>query len=199
MGRIAGVTADETKERLLRAAMDVFALKGYEGATIADIAREAGLSTGAIYAHYRSKAELLIEAMHAHRAEVTAALFPPGSRKGAHQVLTTLGRRLNRGDEDARSLLAEAVLAARRDAELAQVLSVAVAESEAGTARLLRQGQAAGQLDGDLSADVVARFALMLGLGAMLVRSLDLPPTDAKEWSALVDRLVDSLTPGESA
>src|SRR3954447_23886469 len=41
MGRIAGVTADETRERLLQAAIDVFALKGYEGATIADIARQA--------------------------------------------------------------------------------------------------------------------------------------------------------------
>src|SRR3954452_20201771 len=101
VGRKAGVTADETKRSLIGAAARVFAEKGYEGATIADIARQAGLSTGAIYAHYRSKAELLIEAMRAHRAQVTATLFAPGTRKDVPDVLAVLGRRLNRHDPDA--------------------------------------------------------------------------------------------------
>ena len=39
MGRIAGVSPDQTRERLLDAAARVFELKGYEGATIAQIAR----------------------------------------------------------------------------------------------------------------------------------------------------------------
>ena len=42
MGRIAGVTPEETRERLLDAAARVFELKGYEGATVAQIAHEAG-------------------------------------------------------------------------------------------------------------------------------------------------------------
>jgi hypothetical protein len=36
MGRIAGVTAAETRERLLRAAADVFAERGYDGTRVAD-------------------------------------------------------------------------------------------------------------------------------------------------------------------
>ncbi|HKE75173.1 MAG TPA: helix-turn-helix domain-containing protein, partial [Acidimicrobiales bacterium] len=66
MGRIAGVTPEETRERLLDAAARVFELKGYEGATVAQIAREAGVSSGAIYAHYASKADLLADALRAH-------------------------------------------------------------------------------------------------------------------------------------
>ena len=41
MGRIAGVTAAETRQRLLRAAADVFAARGYDGTRVADIAAAA--------------------------------------------------------------------------------------------------------------------------------------------------------------
>lgn len=58
MGRRAGVSAQETRAQLLDAAARVFAERGYDGAGIADIARTAGLSSGAIYAHFSSKAEL---------------------------------------------------------------------------------------------------------------------------------------------
>jgi len=50
MGRIAGVTATETRERLLRAAAEVFAERGYDGTRVADIAAAAGVSNGAMYA-----------------------------------------------------------------------------------------------------------------------------------------------------
>src|ERR1700756_4668874 len=59
MGRIAGVTAAETRERLLLAAADVFARRGYDGTRVADIAAAAEVSPGALYAHFGSKAELL--------------------------------------------------------------------------------------------------------------------------------------------
>jgi AcrR family transcriptional regulator len=42
MGRIAGVTAAETRERLLRAAADVFAAQGFDGTRVAGIAAAAG-------------------------------------------------------------------------------------------------------------------------------------------------------------
>lgn len=59
MGRIAGVTADETRARLLRAAADVFARRGYDGTRGAGIAAAADVSSGAPYAHFGSKAEPL--------------------------------------------------------------------------------------------------------------------------------------------
>jgi AcrR family transcriptional regulator len=53
MGRIAGVTAAETRERLLLAAADVFARRGYDGTRVADIAVAADVSSGALYARTR--------------------------------------------------------------------------------------------------------------------------------------------------
>ena len=194
MGRIAGVTPAETRERLLDAAARTFELKGYEGATVAQIAKEAGVSSGAIYAHYSSKAELLVDALRAHRERATAALFPPGSRVDAASMLTTLATRLGDRDHEATALLAEALLAARRDAELAQVLAAALDERKQLMAALISRGQSAGELTDDFSPEAAARFALMLGLGSMLVRTLDLPETDPADWTAFIRRVIDAFT-----
>lgn len=194
MGRIAGVTPAETKERLLDAAARIFELKGYEGATVAQIAREAGLTSGAIYAHYASKAELLADALRAHSERATAAVLPPDGRADSADLLLTLARRLGTREHEATALLVEALLSSRRDAELAQVLAAALGEREHHMAGLIAAGQDAGELVPDVSAEAAARFALMLSLGSMLVRSLDLPETDATEWTDLVRRLIGAYT-----
>ncbi len=45
--------AEVTKEKLLEAAMKVFSSKGYTRSTLDDIAREAGVTRGAIYWHFK--------------------------------------------------------------------------------------------------------------------------------------------------
>lgn len=46
---------------ILRAARNTFARKGYDGASIRDIAQEAGLSLSALYYYFRSKQDALFE------------------------------------------------------------------------------------------------------------------------------------------
>lgn len=48
----------QTREKVLQAARDLFIERGYEGATIRDIARAAGMSTGAVFASFADKNEL---------------------------------------------------------------------------------------------------------------------------------------------
>jgi len=48
----------ETREMIIRAGCKVFSEKGYHKAQVADIVREAGISTGSIYAHFRDKRDL---------------------------------------------------------------------------------------------------------------------------------------------
>lgn len=198
MGRIAGVTPEETRERLLDAAARVFELKGYEGATIAEIAREAGVTSGAIYAHYSGRAQLLVDALRAHSDRAVATVLPPGSPRDLATLLVALATRLGTREREETALLAEALLASRRDAELGQVLAAALAERERLMADLLARGQADGEVTADVSAQAAARFALMLSLGSMLVRALDLPPTDPDDWSAFARRLIGAFTPETS-
>lgn len=48
----------QTREKVLQAARELFIERGYEGATIRDIARAAGMSTGAVFASFADKTEL---------------------------------------------------------------------------------------------------------------------------------------------
>ena len=61
----APTTERSTRDRLVAAAIEVFVEQGYDGARVQDIARTAGLTTGAIYANYRGKADLLFDAIGA--------------------------------------------------------------------------------------------------------------------------------------
>ncbi len=58
----AAVTREQRKtarrEAILAAAQSVFARKGFDGATIADIARAAGVASGTVYLYYESKIDL---------------------------------------------------------------------------------------------------------------------------------------------
>jgi AcrR family transcriptional regulator len=53
--------AQRTRERILEAAMRLFAEKGYEATTMRDVAREANASLGLAYRYYASKEEFALE------------------------------------------------------------------------------------------------------------------------------------------
>ncbi|RMI31344.1 TetR family transcriptional regulator [Nocardia stercoris] len=78
--------ADDTRARLLQAAVTAFAERGFHGSTTRDITSVAGLSSAAIYVHHRSKEELLyqisrtghLESLAQVRAAVASADDPTG-------------------------------------------------------------------------------------------------------------------------
>src|SRR5260370_10458801 len=120
MGRIAGVTAEQTRDRLLRAAADAFAERGYDGTRVADIAAAAGVSNGALYAHFASKADLLVDALRTHGRRLLADLFAADPERSITDLLLAIGRQLPRRREPPGYLIVEALVAARRDDDVAR-------------------------------------------------------------------------------
>src|SRR5919206_5214359 len=53
-------TPGPKRDALLRAAIDVFAERGYFNAQVADVARAAGVAAGTVYLYFRSKDDLLV-------------------------------------------------------------------------------------------------------------------------------------------
>jgi len=67
MVRAAELPRPENKrERILRAAIDVFAQSGYFNAKVSEIARAAGVADGTIYLYFDSKEDLLISVFREH-------------------------------------------------------------------------------------------------------------------------------------
>ena len=62
------------RERILRAAVDVFAEHGYFNAKVAQIAKAAGVADGTIYLYFSGKEELLITIFREHTRSYLQAL-----------------------------------------------------------------------------------------------------------------------------
>ena len=195
MGRIAGVTAAETRDRLLRAAADVFAERGYDGTRVADIAAAAGVSNGALYAHFASKAELLVDALRTHGRRVLADMFAADPRRSVTDLLLDIGRTLPRRRDARGYLLVEALVAARRDEDVAGPMRDYVGERADWLADLMRVAQAGDEIDPDLSPDALAHFCLLLAMGSALVTPR-LHAVSDDEWAALLSRVVAGLGRG---
>ncbi|MGI5270233.1 TetR family transcriptional regulator [Nonomuraea sp. CA-218870] len=198
MGRIAGVTAAETRDRLLRAAADVFAERGYDGTRVADIAAAAGVSNGALYAHFGSKAELLVAALRAYARRLLADLFADDPDRSATGLLLAIGRQLPQRRDARGYLLVEALVTARRDTDVAGPTRDYVGERADWIAGLARVAQGDGELDPALSPEAVAHFCLLLALGSALVPP-DMHTVAEAEWAALLGRVVTGLAPAESS
>jgi AcrR family transcriptional regulator len=194
MGRIAGVTATETRERLLRAAADVFAERGYDGTRVADIAAVAGVSNGALYAHFGSKAELLLAALRAHGRRLLAELLAADPDRSIAELLFVAGRWLPRQHDARGYLIVEALVAARRDEDVAGPMRDYTGERADWLAGLVQVAQAGGELDAALSPNALAHFCLLLAMGSALVTP-DLHAVGDEEWAALLTRLVAALAP----
>lgn len=199
MGRTPGASSASTRERLLRAAADVFGARGYDGTRVSDIARAAELSNGAMYAYFGSKAELLVGALRVHGRRLLSDLVAAEPERSITDLLLVTGRRLrSRRDADG-WLVIEALVAARRDADVAGAMRGYIAERVDWLADLVRRAQDAGELDPTLPPSAVAHFCLSLAVGTALVAPDldDIVEEQAAEqdWAAFLARLVPALAP----
>lgn len=91
----------QTRDRLLAAARSVFARSGFHGASVEEIASEAGFSTGALYSNFDGKEDLFLVLMEReideHAREIAAAVRARSSvaeraQGGARQWMATIER-----------------------------------------------------------------------------------------------------------
>jgi AcrR family transcriptional regulator len=192
MGRKAGVAAEETKASLLEAAAKVFARRGYDGAAISEITSEAGLTSGAIYAHYASKAELFNATLEAYAERDLDQLL---GRGGAELVdaLTAVGATIDRREPTEASLLISAIVAARNDPEVARLVIEGLAGRERMFRDLIGSAQSSEAVAGDLSAAAITRFCVMIAMGSLVVEAIGIEAVDHAAWAALIERLVGAI------
>lgn len=198
MTHVSEPMGDPTRDRLLAAAAEVFAEKGYDRAGVQEIARRAGFTTGAIYGRFRGKADLLLAAIAAQSHDEFEELFAEYRTKGlqghATDILATVGSHLVTDEFDqGQALLLEAFVAARREPDLAEMLRQVVADQAAELTMLIDAAKEGGGLDPNLDSFSVVRFCHALGLGFLLFGALGLDRPDPAPWEELIVRLVDAV------
>ena len=186
---------DPTRDRLVAAAAEVFGEKGYDRATVHEIARRAGFTTGVIYGRFSGKAELLLAAIEAQSDDEFEQLFAENRFEGkATDIITTVGSHLVTEEFDnGQALLLEAFVASRRDPEVAgMLLRVIDSRTEALTA-LVDDAKRTGAIDPSLDTLSIVRFCHAVGFGFLLFGAVDLGRPRPEPWEVLIDRLVGAV------
>ncbi len=159
--------AAATRDLLLKSALSVFSQKGYTAATLEDVAKSAGVTRGAIYWHFGSKAELYVELMQAYSSrgnQIVQAAAAEGG--GLVEILRRVFIRLLEAvetDPALRAAMEISLFKTERSEELFAAQQQSLESSRALVASLaetLRLGAAAGDLRQDVNPEDLARAFL---------------------------------------
>src|SRR2546423_8857312 len=153
------------RDALLRAAIDVFAERGYFNAQVADVARAAGVAAGTVYLYFRSKDDLLI------------SIFERGMRAALEEGRAA-GAKLSDQRERLRSFARLHLGRLGRDRNLAIVFQVELRQSTKFMERfsstllrdylgLIREAIEDGQRDGVFRSDIKPTVAAKILFGAL--------------------------------
>ena len=177
--------AAATRQRLLDLAADLFIEHGYDAVSLRDIAVAAGVTKGAIYGHFRSKGQMLVEVIRTEleRRDDALDLEVAASDPGAMFELF-----IHPGSRELRMLQIDAAAAARHDPDVA------------GGIEEIHERRSAWIVDGlggvdDPETMAFVISALSAGVGVQESHQRELPDVDA--WRRTVGRMFSAAFRGE--
>jgi AcrR family transcriptional regulator len=182
--------ARTTRAALVESATALFVEQGYGAVSVRDLARQTQVTSGAIYGHFRNKADLLVAAIARH---ITQDLDLPSRGHSGFRTTITRQWRTYRSRAGLRALWVEGAAAARIDPDVRQQLH------ELQSARLSEwkviyhhiQETEGLDPDVDIEAVLIMLWATELGLGMLESWDVELPKPAT--WARLVDRVLGSL------
>ena len=172
--------AEKTRLALLKAALSVFSQKGYAATTLEDVAKEAGMTRGAIYWHFGSKAELysaLLAEYSARGGEIVQAAVAEGG--SMVEILRRIFTRLLmavESDPALRAVMEINLFKTEYSPELSDTLSMQVENGRillAGITQAMEQGIEAGELRSDMEAEDLARAFIAFQNGVLHLWLID--------------------------
>lgn len=188
-----------TRQKVLDAARDLFARHGYDAATIRDIARGAGMSTGAVFANFQDKAELFETVFSEEMARTLDVLKSGAAIEGAvrERLLGALNAGYHHSLEHlplmqaviARSWM-QPVDAERRSRTHIRPLVEVFAD-------VLRQGVAQGELKQDMDVSLAALAVWDAYIGNFRFAAYD--GMEPRDLDARMGRQLDMILAGARA
>ena len=168
-----------TQSRLIDAAIELFASRGYRAVTVRDLARATSVTTGSIYGNFANKAVLLVEVIEARIDQDLEQLPTDLVESGSPADLVEYNLLSFAGRAKLRALILEGAAAARSDAEVRQRLQRLQDRHLSAWAGGLEDRLAHnGNPSTDMRTAVTAVWSAELGLG--LMEALGLPTPSSK-------------------
>jgi AcrR family transcriptional regulator len=205
MARVTAAHIEARKSQIILAAWDCFARNGYHQTKMQDIAREAGLSAGAIYRYYASK-EALLKAISERSLERDLDLLERARASedepiAALELLSLAMRSLF--EEPAFQTSARVTVELRpeflRNEELKRGLKKNLRVMLAAVSLLISEAKRKGQIKQNVDPEALAMLALCFNEGLRQYRLVDPQTFKVERLIDLVRELVSEPTPARTA
>ena len=192
--------SDQRRHQIMDAALTVFSHLGFERASMDDIAKEAGVSKGALYLYYKSKDAIIAKLLQLFfdQALKQVKVLAAGEGSVTEQLLAftrVLTREMDRMAAMQPISLQFYAIAARH-ATIRQHLRAYFADYRALMEEVIQRGIAQGELRADISPAETAVTLTALLEGLALLWLIDPQATD---WHVQVESSTQLLIQGLSA
>ena len=178
MPKVSEEHKERRREEILAAAQRCFARYGYEGATVARLEAESGLSRGAIFNYFENKEALFVELAARSSQRLTGIWLEHGFRAAVEAIAHE--------DPEWLSVQLEATRRVRNDPEFQKQMTVKEAELAAGREERLARLREQGVRD-DLPIEQTAIFLSLVANGLALRRTMGDPLPDLDALVELVE------------
>ncbi|MDE0652344.1 MAG: TetR/AcrR family transcriptional regulator [bacterium] len=189
---------DETTRRLLEAAAAEFVEHGYDKAVVSDIARRAGVTTGAVYARWPRKSEVMAAALD----RILEEILPEQRIKDLQlsefpvvDLLVAWGADLLNSDAT-QDVLVHVFGSARNNAAVQERLHRFLGEQADQLHRLVERGKEEGLYNPELNTTALTLVIQAIGIGTHLLLSAgrdDRHMPSEHEWATSLARLIRGL------
>lgn len=199
MPRVSPAHKHAVRTRIVEAAVRVFAVSGYHGATMQDVARESGLSIGAIYTWFSGKDELFLSTCEytsgVGLGELANRLAAGGTV--VERLAIAIGFFLDAVDEPnggsgMASVLVSQWSRAEQEPAVREMLGRRRAQLEGAGRMLLTEGVARGELPAWIDIEALTAAYILLLDGLLLWR---VEMADAYRRDAAIRRAMAVLEP----
>jgi AcrR family transcriptional regulator len=184
--------ARATRAALVQSAYDLFIEQGYGAVSVRDLARRTQVTSGAIYGHFRNKADLLVAAIADH---IDRDLYLHGNGRDGLRGYMQRQWKSYRSRTGLRALLVEAAAAARIDPEVERQMHDLQTAKLAEWKAIYHELQEKEGLDPTVDMDAVLTMLWATELGLGLLESWDVELPKPATWARVVDRFIGSLEP----
>ena len=186
-----------TRERRVRAAIEVFLEKGYGGTRVQDIARRAGFTSGALYVHFPSRTALLGEAIIREGQTIMTGLADQidAAADSPDSVANLLAGSSLGAPTKLDLLLLEALALASRSDEAKEVLATALDGFVEILMKRINVARERGDIDTSIDTEALRQVFVAWIFGGVVVKALKIGTAPIDSLTDATRRLIGGLAP----
>jgi AcrR family transcriptional regulator len=190
-------TEDETRTRILKAALKLFAKQGYDGTTTRDLAEKAGVAEGTLFRHFVNKKAILIEVATQGWIEILTDLLTELSEMGSYKAVAQVMKRRMLNMHQNADLLKVCFMEAQFHADLREQIQTEVVVKMTDVAEAFFQTAMDQGIYRQMDPKMVARVFLgMFTVAGFSQDTIMAPGSSPTEMMAMAEGIADIFLNG---